>query len=63
MHKVASYIINNSYTDVTRLVAGRLLHEAMHINENYIHTIHASYPRLSNSYIATVHEASFQKII
>ena len=34
----------NSCTDVTRLVAGRLLHEAMHINDNYSCTIHVSYP-------------------
>ena len=49
MHEVASYIITLAGTDVTRLVAGRFMHEALHINENYNRTIHVSYPRLPNS--------------
>ena len=33
-----------STAEKSRLVAGRLLHEAMHINEKYSRTIHVSYP-------------------
>ena len=36
-----SYIITLAGTDVTRLVAGRFMNEAVHINENYNRTIHA----------------------